>query len=31
MLVHEVKAVTYHRLEVLQSDGGWKATVLLDI
>ncbi len=31
VLLHEIKAVTYHRLAVTQSDTGWKATVLLDI
>ena len=30
-LLHEVKAVTYHRLSATRSDDGWKATVLLDI
>jgi SHS2 domain-containing protein len=30
-LLHEVKAVTYHRLSAAPCDGGWKATVLLDI
>jgi SHS2 domain-containing protein len=30
-LLHEVKAVTYHRLSVTRSGGGWRATVLLDI
>jgi SHS2 domain-containing protein len=28
----EIKAVTYHHLEVEQSpSGGWRATVLLDV
>jgi len=27
----EVKAVTRHRLEVVRSDSGWRATVLLDM
>jgi SHS2 domain-containing protein len=27
----EVKAVTYHRLEVKRHDGGWTASVILDI
>ena len=30
-LLHEVKAVTYHRLAVSETGDGWKATVLLDI
>jgi SHS2 domain-containing protein len=30
-LVREIKAVTYHRLEVRESSDGWTATVLLDI
>lgn len=30
-LTHEVKAVTYHLLEVRQSPAGWDATVILDI
>jgi SHS2 domain-containing protein len=31
-LLTEVKAVTYHRLSVeAQPDGGWQATVLLDV
>jgi len=31
-LLAEVKAVTYHRLEVSrEDDGGWRATVLLDV
>jgi SHS2 domain-containing protein len=30
-LLHEIKAVTYHRLTVIASEEGWKATVLLDI
>lgn len=31
-LLAEVKAVTYHRLSVEQTaDGGWRATVLLDV
>ena len=28
---HLVKAVTYHRLEMRQRDGGWHATVVLDV
>lgn len=27
----EVKAVTFHQLEVKQQDGGWRATVILDL
>jgi SHS2 domain-containing protein len=30
VLLHEIKAVTYHRLTVSESDEGWEATVLLD-
>lgn len=30
-LLHEVKAVTYHRLSVSEGRDGWRATVLLDI
>jgi SHS2 domain-containing protein len=30
-VLHEIKAVTYHLLSTTRSDGGWKATVLLDI
>lgn len=31
-LIQEIKAVTYHRLEVRQSPGGgWRATVIFDI
>jgi SHS2 domain-containing protein len=30
-LLHEVKAATYHLLSATRADGGWKATVLLDI
>jgi protein archease len=30
-LLREVKAVTYHRLEVRESNSRWQATVLLDI
>jgi SHS2 domain-containing protein len=26
-----VKAVTYHRLEMAQADGSWRATVVLDV
>ena len=28
---HVVKAVTYHRLAFAQRDGGWHATVVLDV
>jgi SHS2 domain-containing protein len=28
---HLVKAVTYHRLEVAPSDGGWRARAVLDV
>jgi SHS2 domain-containing protein len=28
---HLVKAVTYHRLAVAPVDGGWRATVVLDV
>jgi SHS2 domain-containing protein len=27
----EVKAVTYHRIEVRQEKGGWRAQVILDL
>ncbi len=30
-LEHEVKAITYHGLEVKQSPEGWNATVIVDI
>jgi SHS2 domain-containing protein len=30
-LLHEVKAVTYHRLAVSRVEDGWTATVLLDL
>ena len=30
-LLHEVKAITYHRLRVERSDGGWLAEVIVDI
>ncbi len=30
-LLHEVKAVTYHRLRVEQTERGWLAEVILDI
>jgi SHS2 domain-containing protein len=26
-----VKAATYHHLEIVQEDGGWRATVILDL
>jgi SHS2 domain-containing protein len=28
---HLVKAVTYHRLEMRQEDGSWRATVVFDV
>ncbi len=31
VLAHEVKAITYHDLEVRQSCGGWDATMVVDI
>jgi SHS2 domain-containing protein len=30
-LSHEVKAITYHQLEVKQADNGWQARVIVDI
>jgi SHS2 domain-containing protein len=30
-LLNEIKAVTYHRLEVCEAPEGWRATVLLDV
>jgi SHS2 domain-containing protein len=30
-LSHEVKAITYHQLEVKQTDQGWQARVIVDI
>jgi SHS2 domain-containing protein len=30
-LEHEVKAITYHGLKVVQQDDGWLAEVILDI
>jgi SHS2 domain-containing protein len=30
-LEHEVKAITYHGLQVIRSDQGWLAEVILDI
>jgi len=30
-MVVDVKAVTLHRFSVMESEGGWKATVVLDI
>jgi SHS2 domain-containing protein len=27
----EVKAVTYHRIEVRQKDGGWRAQIIFDL
>jgi SHS2 domain-containing protein len=31
LLLREIKAVTYHRLQVREDESGWRATVLLDI
>jgi SHS2 domain-containing protein len=31
VLAHEVKAVTYHGLNVEQTDAGWQAEVIVDI
>ena len=31
VLAHEVKAVTYHGLNVEQTDAGWRAEVIVDI
>jgi SHS2 domain-containing protein len=31
MLHHEVKAITYHELEVRRTPDGWEATVIVDI
>ncbi|HEY4309641.1 MAG TPA: archease [Pirellulales bacterium] len=31
VLAHEVKAVTYHALNVEQTDAGWQAEVIVDI
>ena len=28
---HEIKAVTYHQIEVNRTDAGWQATIVLDI
>lgn len=30
-IAHEIKAVTYHQIEVSRTPGGWQATVVLDI
>ncbi|MHC4992451.1 MAG: archease [Planctomycetota bacterium] len=30
-LDHEVKAVTYHGLDVHRTDGGWEASVIVDV
>jgi len=30
-LLHEIKAITYHQLEVRQTDDGWIAEVIVDI
>jgi SHS2 domain-containing protein len=31
LLLREIKAVTYHQLQVLHDEDGWRATVLLDV
>ncbi len=31
VLAHEVKAITYHELKVVEQDGGWLAEVIVDI
>ena len=28
---HEIKAVTYHQIDVKQVDAGWQATIIIDI
>jgi SHS2 domain-containing protein len=30
-LNHEIKAVTYHRIQVTQSPAGWEASVIFDV
>jgi SHS2 domain-containing protein len=30
-LKHEIKAVTYHRIQVTQSPAGWEASVIFDV
>ncbi|MBW3539847.1 MAG: archease [Planctomycetes bacterium] len=30
-MAHEVKAITYHRLSVEQTKGGWRAELIVDI
>lgn len=30
-ILHEIKAVTYHRAEVTKVSGGWRAKVILDV
>lgn len=30
-ILHEIKAVTYHRIDVSRTPDGWQATVLFDI
>jgi SHS2 domain-containing protein len=30
-LAHEIKAVTYHQLEVKETDAGWQARFIVDI
>ena len=31
VLAHEVKAITYHELKVVEHNGGWLAEVIVDI
>ena len=31
VIAHEIKAVTYHQIEVVRTDAGWQATVVFDI
>ena len=31
LLAHEVKAITYYELKVIEEDGGWLAEVIVDI
>ena len=30
-ILHEIKAVTYHQIEVSQTEDGWQATVVFDV
>jgi SHS2 domain-containing protein len=30
-LNHDIKAVTYHRIQVAQTQGGWKARIVFDV